>query len=177
MRLDLDLSQPDLMARDPQPYSQPPRVAQAVMSLFEECGFEVADFLIEEETKSDLSRLLGVVGGLLRVQCRSTGEDRLYSTGSSSAWMASVLADLDDGHFAGAQRQSDAIVTWRRSSALARSTASESAAQGAAQEFTDTAPDVRLPIFEPPLAPRRWGFARPADAAYQQPARAGLGSF
>lgn len=169
MQLDLDLSQPDLLPREP----QPPRVAHAVTCLFEECGFQVTDFLIEEETQSDLSRLLGVVGGLLRVQCRSTGEDRLYSTGSSSAWMASVLADLDDGHFAAAARQPDATLPSRRSSALAR----RSSLQSLPQDFSDTAPEVRLPTYDAPApSARRWGFTRQADSAYLE-AGARLGSF
>lgn len=67
-------------------------------------GFETEDFRLEEESSSTLSQLLGVPGGILKVRCRSTGEERLYSLGSGSAWLGAFLMDLGRGHFAQAAR-------------------------------------------------------------------------
>lgn len=68
-------------------------------------GYEVADFQIDEETGSSLSEVFGLAGGLMKVRCCSTGEERLYSTGVGSAWLGAFLSDLGSGHFAGAARR------------------------------------------------------------------------
>ncbi len=162
MRIDVDLSQPDLMYREEVPA---PRVAHAAYSLFDECGFDVTDFAIEEETQSDLARLLGLVGGVMRVQCQSTGEDRVYSTGMGSAWMASILSDLDDGHFHGAVRRFGHA---RHGAALN----APAAFAPADLDFAETAPDVRLPIFD---VVKPWASTRPAESAYA--VASGLGAF
>ena len=44
--------------------------------------------------------MLGLVGGVIIVRRISTGEERLYSTGPGSAWFASLMSDLQQGHFA-----------------------------------------------------------------------------
>lgn len=159
MQVDLDLSQADLVYREP----PAPPVAPAALSLLVECGYDIADFVVDEEARSELALSLGLTGGLLRIQCRSTGEDRIYSTGHGSAWMASVLGDLDEGHFAGAVRSGRALSPSR---------------QAARPEFADTVPDVRLPAFgSSPALPRRWGFSRSSNASAQVAVAAGLGSF
>ena len=159
MQVDLDLSQADLVYREP----PAPPVAPAALSLLVECGYDIADFVVDEEARSELALSLGLTGGLLRIQCRSTGEDRIYSTGRGSAWMASVLGDLDEGHFAGAVRSRRALSPSR---------------QAARPEFADTVPDVRLPAFgSSPALPRRWGFSRSSNASAQVAVAAGLGSF
>lgn len=170
MQVDLDLSQADLVYREP----PAPPVAPAALSLLVECGYDIADFVVDEEARSELALSLGLTGGLLRIQCRSTGEDRIYSTGHGSAWMASVLGDLDEGHFAGAVRSGRALSPSRRASTLAR----RATQQAARPEFADTVPDVRLPAFgSSPALPRRWGFSRSSNASAQVAVAAGFGSF
>lgn len=135
MRTD-DVLQPDDLAISS---ATSRRVGDAVLSLFQDLGFETADFQIEDEPHSALARDLGLLGGLLRVQCRSTNEDRLYSTGRGSTWMASILGDLDDGHFARARRRgtaADAPDTRRFDSCEPQ--------QHAHDDFADTAPGVRI---------------------------------
>ncbi len=132
MRTD-DVVQPDDLAF---PSAAPRRVGDAVLCLFHDLGFEIADFQVEDEPHSALARELGLLGGLLRVQCRSTNEDRLYSTGRGSTWMASILGDLDDGHFARARR--------RVATADHHRVPSREPQQHAHVGFADTVPDVRL---------------------------------
>lgn len=81
-----------------------PRSSQALTRVLDAKGFAVDDFEFEEDTGPGLSELFGIVGGLLRVRCGSTGEERMYSIGTSSTWLGTFLADLGRGHFAGAAR-------------------------------------------------------------------------
>lgn len=67
-------------------------------------GFRVEDFEVEEEHGAVLDDLFGLTGGLLRVRCCSTGEERMYPTGSGSVWLGALLMDLGRGHFARAAR-------------------------------------------------------------------------
>ncbi len=68
-------------------------------------GFAVGDFELEEDSSGGgASDLFGVVGGLLRVHCWSTGEERMYPIGSGSAWLGAFLMDMGRGHFARAVR-------------------------------------------------------------------------
>ncbi|MEO8079486.1 MAG: hypothetical protein ABI641_03085 [Caldimonas sp.] len=83
--------------RSPQP------TPQAVSGVLRAKGFEVEDFEVDEEEAAPAD-LLGVGGGLLRVRCWSTGEERMYPTGSGSVWFGAFLMDLSRGHFAGAAR-------------------------------------------------------------------------
>ena len=137
-----------------------PHVGLAVLALLEDLGYAPADFEIVDDPHSALARELGLLGGLLQLTCRSTGEERLYSTGRGSAWMASVLGDLDAGCFAQARRDSGLSSPARRS------------AQHAAQEFADTTPHVRLQAYEADMnAPRggsRLERGRGLDAAGYQ---------
>ena len=71
-------------------------------------GFAAGDFELQEQSSDELSQLLGTAGGILTVRCRSTGEERFYSTGSGSAWFGAFLMDLGRGHFAGAARHGSA---------------------------------------------------------------------
>ena len=82
-----------------------PPTTQAVAGVLRSKGFELGDFELEEQGESRLGRLFGVVGGLLRVRCWSTGEERMYSTGSGSAWLGAFLSDLSGGHFQRAARE------------------------------------------------------------------------
>lgn len=65
-------------------------------------GLDVRDFEIEEDSRSGISQLLGMAGGLLTVRRRSTGEIRVYACGPGSTWFASIVSDLDRGYFRGA---------------------------------------------------------------------------
>ena len=136
MLLDIDLSQPDLVARSA--HGAPPRVSDALARLLDECGFDVNDFVVDEQARSELAEMIGVVGGMLRVQCLSTGEERLYSTGTGSAWLASILSDLDEGHFGGAVRSQAVEHAHRPRRATRRAMHSLHA------DFEDTTPQVHL---------------------------------
>ncbi|MEP7057058.1 MAG: hypothetical protein ABI809_04720 [Caldimonas sp.] len=88
------------------PYQTPrPATSGALSTALRTRGFEVDDFKVEEEASSEISQLLGVAGGTLKVRCFSTGEERLYSTGSGSAWLGAFLMDLGRGHFARARHE------------------------------------------------------------------------
>ena len=80
----------------------PPPVSHALSGVLRAKGFEVADFELEEDAAPAWSDDL--FGGLLRVRCWSTGEERVYPTGSGSAWLGAFLMDLGGGHFARAAR-------------------------------------------------------------------------
>ena len=89
----------------PTTISPPQRHTQALTRVLRAKGFAVGDFELDEDDHSALSRLFGVLGGLLRVRCTSTGEERIYSTGSGSVWLGAFLMDLGRGAFAGAARE------------------------------------------------------------------------
>ena len=78
--------------------------SHALSGVLRSKGFELADFEVEEDPAPAWYDMFGARGGLLRVHCRSTGEERLYGTGSGSAWLGAFLMDLGGGHFAGAAR-------------------------------------------------------------------------
>jgi len=63
-------------------------------------GHDADDFEVEEDHTPALADLFGLVGGVVIVRRRSTGEERLYATGIGSAWFGSLLMDLARGHFA-----------------------------------------------------------------------------
>ena len=81
------------------------RHTQALTGVLRAKGFAVGDFELDEDDQPAMSRLFGVIGGLLRVRCSSTGEERVYSTGSGSVWLGAFLMDLGRGAFAGAARE------------------------------------------------------------------------
>ena len=81
-----------------------PATATALSGVLSAKGFAVGDFELEEDSSSSLGDLFGVVSGLLRVHCWSTGEERMYSIGSGSTWLGAFLMDLARGHFARAVR-------------------------------------------------------------------------
>ena len=83
--------------------SDPP-ASDALSGVLRAKGFEVEDFEVEEERGLAWADLFDGIGGVLRVRCCSTGEERVYPTGSSSAWLGAFLMDLGGGHFAGAAR-------------------------------------------------------------------------
>lgn len=89
------------MARHASP--SPLRTTEALTGVLQSKGFEVRDFDLEEDNGAASSEWAGL-GGLLRVHCWSTGEERLYSIGSGSTWLGSFLSDLGRGHFARAAR-------------------------------------------------------------------------
>ncbi len=84
------------------------RTSQAVSGVLRAKGFAVDDFEVEEMRTPALAELFGVMGGLLRVRCCSTGEELMYPTGSGSVWLGAFLTDLGRGHFARAARGSGA---------------------------------------------------------------------
>ena len=81
-----------------------PGTSQALTGVLRSKGFELRDFDVREDEAPALSDLFGVMSGLLRVRCVSTGEVRMYPTGSGSAWLGAFLMDLGRGHFASAAR-------------------------------------------------------------------------
>lgn len=83
------------------------RVSHALSGVLRAKGFEVEDFELEEDTSPAWAD--AVFGGLLRVRCWSTGEERVYPTGSGSAWLGAFLMDLGGGHFARAARGSQVL--------------------------------------------------------------------
>ncbi len=93
-------------------HTQPesPPAAQALSGVLRAKGFEVGDFELEDDAAPAFSDLFGMRGGLLRVRCCSTGEERLYPTGSGSAWLGAFLMDLGGGHFAQAVRGSASAI-------------------------------------------------------------------
>jgi hypothetical protein len=84
--------------------ARPAVASQALYGVLRAKGFEIGDFELDEDTAPEHAELLGLMGGLLRVKCWSTGEERVYPTGSGSAWMGAFLMDLGGGHFARAAR-------------------------------------------------------------------------
>lgn len=62
-------------------------------------GFDANDFVIEEDTSSALSRMLGNDDALVTVRRRSTGDERLYAAGPGRPWFALALMDLEQGCF------------------------------------------------------------------------------
>ncbi|MGZ5186125.1 MAG: hypothetical protein ACXWCU_00030 [Caldimonas sp.] len=80
----------------------PADASQALSTVLRAKGFEIGDFELEEDAAA--ADLCGLTGGLLRVRCCSTGEERMYPTGSGSAWFGAFLMDLGGGHFAQAAR-------------------------------------------------------------------------
>jgi len=84
----------------------PPPVSHALSGVLRAKGFEVGDFKVEEEHGPLWAELFDGIGGVLRVRCCSTGEERVYRTGSGSTWLGAFLMDLGGGHFARAARAS-----------------------------------------------------------------------
>ncbi len=82
--------------------------SQALSGVLRARGFELGDFEFDEDDAPALSDMFGIAGGLLRVKCCSTGEERIYPTGTGSAWLGAFLMDLGGGHFARAARGSGA---------------------------------------------------------------------
>ena len=77
-----------------------PRSARALHAALQARGLEVDDFAVQEESACGLAQSLGMHHAILKVRCRSTGEERLYSSGFGSAWLGAFLMDLDRGSFA-----------------------------------------------------------------------------
>ena len=71
----------------------------ALRQLLQSRGFDLRDFDLEEDAKSGIGQLLGLVGGILTIRRRSTGEIRVYASGAGSAWYATIITDLDRGYF------------------------------------------------------------------------------
>ncbi|HWK83281.1 MAG TPA: hypothetical protein VNS61_06045 [Caldimonas sp.] len=95
---------------NPQAAPDASRASQALSGVLRARGFAIGDFEFAEDEEPAMSDLFGVIGGLLRVKCCSTGEERMYPTGSGSAWLGAFLMDLGGGHFARAVRDSAALL-------------------------------------------------------------------
>lgn len=78
--------------------------SQALCSVLRAKGFALRDFELDADEAPAHADLFGVMSGLLRVKCCSTGEERVYPMGSGSAWLGAFLMDLGGGHFARAAR-------------------------------------------------------------------------
>lgn len=85
--------------------SAPPPTTQALTGVLRAKGFELGDFDLDEQSSAGVSDLFDMMGGLLRVRCWSTGEERMYSTGHGSTWLGAFLSDLSGGHFERAARE------------------------------------------------------------------------
>ena len=81
-----------------------PGASQALSGVLRAKGFGRGDFELDEDEAPAHADLSGLMSGLLRVKCWSTGEERIYPTGSGSAWLGAFLMDLGGGHFARAAR-------------------------------------------------------------------------
>ncbi len=77
-----------------------PDKVKLLHGLLRSWGHDANDFEVEEDQHSELAELFGLVGGIVIVRRRSTGEERLYATGLGSAWFGTLLMDLARGHFA-----------------------------------------------------------------------------
>lgn len=73
--------------------------ALALRQMLQARGLDARDFDIEEDTRSGISQLLGLPGGIITLRRRSTGEIRVYAAGPGSAWYATIAMDLDRGYF------------------------------------------------------------------------------
>jgi hypothetical protein len=80
-----------------------PGASQALSGVLRAKGFELGDFELDEEAPAHAD-FFGLMSGLLRVKCWSTGEERIYPTGAGSVWLGAFLMDLGGGHFARAAR-------------------------------------------------------------------------
>ena len=78
-----------------------PNATQALQAALRSRGFELDDFRLCIDSASAWSQSFGVSGGLIKVRCRSTREERLYPLGS--AWLGAFTTDLVGGHFARAR--------------------------------------------------------------------------
>ena len=82
-----------------------PHATQALQAALRSRGFELDDFRLCIDSASAWSQSFEAPGGLLKVRCRSTREERLYPLGSGSAWLGAFTTDLVGGHFARARRR------------------------------------------------------------------------
>lgn len=73
--------------------------AKAIRALLRSRGFDTHDFEIDESPFHGFEDLPGWGDSVVTVRRRSTGEERLYTTGSEASWLASLLSDLEQGHF------------------------------------------------------------------------------
>ena len=62
-----------------------PGASQALVGVLRAKGFELGDFELDEDLAPAHADFFGLMSGLLRVKCFSTGEERVYPTGSGSA--------------------------------------------------------------------------------------------
>jgi hypothetical protein len=81
-----------------------PETAHALEAALRARGVVTDGFRLEEEAHPEIADALGVNGGFLKLRCRSTGEERLYSTGAGSGGLGAFLMDLGRGHFREAAR-------------------------------------------------------------------------
>ena len=81
-----------------------PRATAALHAALRSRGFALDDFGVCVDHATDWTQSLGMPGGMIKVHCRSTGEERMYPIGSGSAWLGAFVMDLGGGHFARAVR-------------------------------------------------------------------------
>ena len=85
------------MPLDPRPKTFPQKL-QTLKRALGARGYDPRDFDVEADHSSPLASLFALAGGLLIVRRRSTGEERAYATDTESAWLDSVMLDLDHGY-------------------------------------------------------------------------------
>jgi len=81
-----------------------PHATAALHAALRSRGFELDDFRLCVDGATDWSQSLGMPAGLIKVRCRSTGEERIYPLGAGSGWLGTFVMDLGAGHFARAAR-------------------------------------------------------------------------
>ena len=69
-------------------------------------GLDPNDFEFEGGERCALCEGFGLVGGVVLVRRRSTGEERLYVAAPDSAWFGTLMMDVGRGHFAPARERS-----------------------------------------------------------------------
>jgi hypothetical protein len=82
-----------------------PQASAVLHETLHKRGFELGDFRVSIRPASDWGPAPCGANAMIEVRCRSTGEERLYPVGLSSAWLGAFVMDLAGGHFARAARR------------------------------------------------------------------------
>lgn len=76
-----------------------PQACAAMRAALANGGHDPRDFELSLDEESQLNALLGISERLLTVRRRSNGEERLYSAGAHTPWLAELLHDVASGLF------------------------------------------------------------------------------
>jgi hypothetical protein len=69
--------------------------------LLDEAGHQATDFIVEQDSQSELGDLLGLGDGLVTVRHQRSGIERFYPTGPGTDWRAAFQQDVLEGVFGG----------------------------------------------------------------------------